>query len=51
MGDVLTLIEKAEQGIDQEEARAAAERSCASEFTLEDLRDQLRQLRRWGRSA
>jgi signal recognition particle subunit SRP54 len=48
MGDVLSLIEKAEQGIDQEEAKRLAGRIARQEFTLEDLRDQLRQIRRLG---
>ena len=48
MGDVLGLIEKAEQGLDKEEAERLAGRIARREFTLEDLRDQLRQLRRMG---
>jgi signal recognition particle subunit SRP54 len=48
MGDVLSLIERAEQGIDQAEAERLARRLASQEFTLEDLRDQLRQLRRMG---
>jgi signal recognition particle subunit SRP54 len=48
MGDVLSLIEKAEQGLDRDEAQRLAERLARREFTLEDLRDQLRQLRRMG---
>jgi signal recognition particle subunit SRP54 len=48
MGDVLALIEKAQQGLDSEETRRLAERAASREFTLEDLRDQLRQLRKMG---
>jgi len=48
MGDVLSLIEKAEQGLDHEEAKRLAGRIARQEFSLEDLRDQLRQLRRMG---
>ncbi len=48
MGDVLSLIEKAEQGLDAEETERLAKRMVRQEFTLEDLRDQLRQLRRMG---
>jgi signal recognition particle subunit SRP54 len=48
MGDVLSLIEKAEQGLDRAEAERLAGRIARQEFTLEDLRDQLRQLRRMG---
>jgi signal recognition particle subunit SRP54 len=48
MGDVLSLIEKAEQGLDAAETSRLAERIARREFTLEDLRDQLRQMRRMG---
>ena len=48
MGDVLSLIEKAERGLDRDEADRLAQRLARQEFTLEDLRDQLRQLRRMG---
>ncbi len=48
MGDVLSLIEKAERGLDREEATRLAQRLAHQQFTLEDLRDQLRQLRRMG---
>jgi signal recognition particle subunit SRP54 len=48
MGDVLSLIERAEQGLDMEETQRLAGRIARQEFTLEDLRDQLRQIRRLG---
>jgi signal recognition particle subunit SRP54 len=48
MGDVLSLIEKAEKGLDAEETERLAKRMVSQQFTLEDLRDQLRQLRRMG---
>ncbi len=48
MGDVLSLIEKAEEGLDTDETERLAKRLATQEFTLEDLRDQLRQLRRMG---
>jgi signal recognition particle subunit SRP54 len=48
MGDVLSLIEKAERGLDREEATRLAQRLARQQFTLEDLRDQLRQLKRMG---
>ena len=48
MGDVLSLIEKAERIVDRQETERLAERIARQEFTLEDLRDQLRQLRRMG---
>jgi signal recognition particle subunit SRP54 len=48
MGDVLSLIEKAERGLDAAESERLAKRLVSQQFTLEDLRDQLRQLRRMG---
>jgi signal recognition particle subunit SRP54 len=48
MGDVLSLIEKAEQGLDRDETERLAKRMISQQFTLEDLRDQLRQLRKLG---
>jgi signal recognition particle subunit SRP54 len=48
MGDVLSLIEKAERGLDAEETERLAKRMVSQQFSLEDLRDQLRQLRRMG---
>lgn len=48
MGDVLTLIEKAEKEIDLKSAEKTAKRLEKGEFTLEDLREQLRQLRKMG---
>jgi signal recognition particle subunit SRP54 len=48
MGDVLSLIEKAEEAVDQEEALELAEKIRKDEFTLEDFRDQLCQVRKLG---
>jgi len=48
MGDVLGLIEKAEQGFDKAEAQRLAERIAKREFSLEDLQDQLRQMKKMG---
>jgi signal recognition particle subunit SRP54 len=48
MGDVLSLIEKAERGMDAAETERLAKRLVNQQFTLEDLRDQLRQLRKLG---
>lgn len=48
MGDVLGLVEKAQQEFDQEEARKAGERLLAGDFTLEDFLGQMRQMRRMG---
>ncbi|MDX1382683.1 MAG: signal recognition particle protein [Thermoanaerobaculia bacterium] len=48
MGDVLSLIEKAEKVVDGEDAQRLARRMAKRQFTLEDLQDQLRQLRRMG---
>jgi signal recognition particle subunit SRP54 len=48
MGDVLGLIEKAEEAVEQAEAARVLEKLRKDQFTLEDFRDQLRQLRRLG---
>ncbi|MGM9541099.1 MAG: signal recognition particle protein [Candidatus Limivicinus sp.] len=48
MGDVLTLIEKAEQSFDEKKALEAAERLRANRFTLSDYLDQMAQLRSMG---
>ncbi len=48
MGDVLTLIEKAELAYDEEEAKAAAEKLRTASFDLEDFLEQFQQLRKMG---
>jgi signal recognition particle subunit SRP54 len=48
MGDVLTLIEKAEQTIDQEKAQEAAQRMLQNQFTLEDFLTQMREMKKLG---
>lgn len=48
MGDVLTLIEKAEQTIDQEAAADMAQKLRKANFTLEDFKAQLHQLKQMG---
>ena len=48
MGDMLTLIERAEQAIDQKKAAELERKLRHSEFTLGDFRDQLKQVRKMG---
>ncbi len=48
MGDVLSLIEKAEQETDLKEAEELASRLRSEEFSLEDFRKQLGQLKKMG---
>ena len=48
MGDVLTLIEKAEQSFDEKKAMETAEKLLANRFTLNDYLDQMDQLRNMG---
>ena len=48
MGDVLTLIEKAEQAIDEKKAAELEKKIRESTFTLSDYLDQLRQLKKMG---
>jgi signal recognition particle subunit SRP54 len=48
MGDMLTLIEKAEQVYEKDEAEAAAAKLLEGKFTLDDFLDQLQQVRKMG---
>jgi signal recognition particle subunit SRP54 len=48
LGDVLSLVEKAEKAMDEEQAQAAAEKMLRAEFTLEDFLTQLREVRKLG---
>ena len=48
MGDVLTLIEKAEQAFDEKQAMDLAKKIGNDEFTLEDFLDQFRQMKKMG---
>ncbi|MBV8729980.1 MAG: signal recognition particle protein [Acidobacteriia bacterium] len=48
MGDVLSLIEKASEQIDQKKAIEMQRKLIENDFTLEDFRDQLRQVRKLG---
>jgi signal recognition particle subunit SRP54 len=48
MGDVLSLIDKAQQNFDQKEAEKLQDRIMADSFTFDDLREQLRKVRSMG---
>jgi len=48
MGDVLSLVEKASQAMDQEKAAQLAKKMAKNAFTLEDFREQLHQLQKMG---
>ncbi len=48
MGDILSFIEKAEEAIDRKQAVEMQRKLIENEFTLEDFRDQLKQLRKLG---
>ncbi len=48
MGDVMSLIEKAQEEMDQEEAQKAGERLMSGEFNLEDFLNQMQQIKRLG---
>jgi signal recognition particle subunit SRP54 len=49
MGDVLSLIEKAEQQVDEKDAQDLQKKLEKDQFTLEDFLQQMRQVRRWDR--
>jgi signal recognition particle subunit SRP54 len=48
MGDVLTLVEKAEKELDREKAAEAAEKMARAEFTLDDFLVQMREVKKLG---
>src|SRR3954463_7841306 len=48
LGDILTLIEQAQEAFDEEEARKVAEKFATDSFTLEDFLKQMQQLRNMG---
>ncbi|MFB3925273.1 MAG: signal recognition particle protein [Syntrophales bacterium] len=48
MGDILTLVEKAQAAIDEKTARDLEQKIRKDSFTLEDFRDQLLQIRKMG---
>jgi signal recognition particle subunit SRP54 len=48
MGDILTLIERAESALDQDKAQRAGERLLAGEFNLEDFLEQLGEVKKLG---
>ncbi|MGD2162004.1 MAG: signal recognition particle protein [Anaerolineales bacterium] len=48
MGDVMTIIEKAQDVVEVEQAEKQAERMLAGEFTLEDFAEQLKMMRSMG---
>jgi signal recognition particle subunit SRP54 len=48
MGDVLTLIERAQESMDQEKSMSAAKRLMKGEFDLEDFLQQMQQMRKIG---
>ncbi len=48
MGDVMSLIEKAEAEFDEEEAEQLQKKLMQNQFTLQDFLDQLRKIRRMG---
>jgi signal recognition particle subunit SRP54 len=48
MGDILSLVEKAQAAVDEKEARELEKKFRKNEFTLEDFRNQLRQIKKIG---
>jgi signal recognition particle subunit SRP54 len=48
MGDIVTLVERAEERIDRDEAEKATQQLMEGRFTLEDFRSQLRQVKKMG---
>ncbi len=48
MGDVVTLVEKVQQQVDEKKAEKLEKRLRRNEFTLEDFRDQLKEIKKMG---
>jgi len=48
MGDILSLVEKAQSTVDERQARELERKIRKNEFTLEDFRNQLQQIRKMG---
>lgn len=48
MGDVLTLIEKAQESFDQKKAKEMEQKLRKQEFTLDDFLDQMQQMKKMG---
>lgn len=48
MGDIVSLVEKAQQTVDLQQAQRFAHKLVKQEFSLEDFREQLRQIRKMG---
>jgi len=48
MGDVVTLFEKAQEAFDQDEIQKQQEKMLQGKFTLDDFRNQMKQIRRMG---
>ena len=48
MGDILTLVEKAQEEIDEKEARRAASKMASGKFDLEDMMNQMGQIKKLG---
>ncbi|MEQ1878470.1 MAG: signal recognition particle protein [Bdellovibrionia bacterium] len=48
MGDVLTLVEKAQEVVDQDQAKATMKKMARNEFTVEDFLGQIQQIKKLG---
>ncbi len=48
MGDIVTLVEKAQMQISEEDAKKVEDKLRKNEFTLDDFRDQLQQIKKMG---
>ena len=48
MGDILSLVERAQENVDSEEAERVAQRMMEQRFSLDDFRSQLTQIKKMG---
>jgi len=51
MGDILTLVERAQEHVDEKDAEAQARKLLEARFTFDDFYKQLQQVKKMGRSA
>lgn len=51
MGDVLTLIDKASEAFDQEDAEKLAKKARTADLTLDDFLDQMQSMKKMGGSS
>ncbi len=47
MGDIVSLVEKAQEQFDAEEAKKTSEENCKNQFNFNDFLSQISQIKKW----